>query len=307
MELWQLRQMQALPLDVKVAKTKQRIREWVDFFGEDGAYISFSGGKDSTVLLDIVRELYPNITAVFSDTGLEFPEIREFVKSFENITWVKPKLTFKQVIEKCGYPVISKEQAEWIYRVRKGNSVKECMKNIYGIMPDGSTTRFKLSTQWRYMIDAPFGIGSGCCDEMKKKPLAKFSKETGRHAAIVGTMAAESMLRTQQWLNHGCNAFDAKKKSSAPLSFWTDKDIWEYIRLKGLRYCKIYDMGYMRTGCVFCMFGVHLDKEPNRFQRLQKTHPQLWRYCMKPVEDGGLGLREVLEFMGVPYENYLIE
>ena len=63
-------------------------------------------------------------------------------------------------------------------------------------------------------------------------------------------------------------------------------------------------MGYERTGCVFCMFGAHLDAEPTRFQRLQRTHPQLWRYCMKDWEAGGLGMRSVLEYIGIPYENY---
>ena len=72
----ELRQLQALPLDLKIKKTELRIREWVDYWGVDGVYVSFSGGKDSTVLLDICRRLYPGIVAVFSDTGLEFPEIR---------------------------------------------------------------------------------------------------------------------------------------------------------------------------------------------------------------------------------------
>ena len=156
------------------------------------------------------------------------------------------------------------------------------------------------------MLNAPFDIGAGCCKEMKKKPINKYAKETGR-VPIVGTMAAESSLRTSTWLKYGCNAFDNKKATSAPLSFWTDSDIWEYIHKYNLPYCKVYDMGYARTGCVFCMFGVHLDKTPNRFQQLQKTHPQLWRYCMKPWDKGGLGMREVLEYMGIPYENYLLE
>ena len=84
-----LKMLQALPLDAKVLKTKQRIREWYRTF--DGkVYVSFSGGKDSTVLLHIVRELYPEVEAVFVDTGLEYPEIREFVKSVDNVTWVRP-------------------------------------------------------------------------------------------------------------------------------------------------------------------------------------------------------------------------
>ena len=115
----ELQQWQALPLNIKILMTKDRIRQWVNEYGEDGVYVSFSGGKDSTVLLDIVRESYPNIPAVFIDTGLEYPEIREFVKTFDNVTWVKPKYNFKKVIEKYGYPFISKEVSECVYGARK--------------------------------------------------------------------------------------------------------------------------------------------------------------------------------------------
>lgn len=114
-DLWQLKSMQAAPLSVKVALTKDRIREWVNEYGEDGVYVSFSGGKDSTVLLTIAREMYPDIKAVFVDTGLEYPEIRDFVRTWDNVEWVKPKLNFKQVIEKYGYPFISKEVSERVY------------------------------------------------------------------------------------------------------------------------------------------------------------------------------------------------
>lgn len=115
----ELKKMQSLPLAVKIQKTQQRLKEWVDTFGVDGVYISFSGGKDSTVLLHIARQMYPKIKAVFSDTGLEFPEVRKFVKTFDNVDWVKPKMAFKQVIEKYGYPFISKEVSECVYGARK--------------------------------------------------------------------------------------------------------------------------------------------------------------------------------------------
>ena len=115
----ELRQFQAMPLEVKVAMTKVRIRDWVNYYGQDGVYVSFSGGKDSTVLLNMVREEYPNIPAVFVDTGLEYPEIREFVKTFDNVTWLKPKMNFKKVIEKYGYPLISKEVSECVYGAKK--------------------------------------------------------------------------------------------------------------------------------------------------------------------------------------------
>ena len=115
----ELKLLQALPLELKIMRTQQRIREWVNHYGEDGVCVSFSGGKDSTVLLHIVRSLYPNIRAVFSDTGLEYPSIRDFVKTIPNVDWVKPELTFREIVFQYGYPLFGKEIAETIRYARK--------------------------------------------------------------------------------------------------------------------------------------------------------------------------------------------
>ena len=117
----QIRQRQSLPLLLKESITAMRIRQWYDHWCGN-VYVSFSGGKDSTVLLHQVRKLYPNIPAVFCDTGLEYPEIREFVKTINNVVWLRPKFNFKEVIEKYGYPIISKEQAQYIREVQRGTT-----------------------------------------------------------------------------------------------------------------------------------------------------------------------------------------
>jgi 3'-phosphoadenosine 5'-phosphosulfate sulfotransferase (PAPS reductase)/FAD synthetase len=113
--------MQAAPLSVKIKMTARRIRNWVDEFGQDGVYVSFSGGKDSTVLVDIVRNVcgYQNIPLVFVDVPTQYPELKEFVLTFDNIVVLKPKISFAKVCEKYGFPIFSKEISECVAYSRK--------------------------------------------------------------------------------------------------------------------------------------------------------------------------------------------
>ena len=115
--LQDLQYFQAMPLNIKIGLTYNRLREWLNVYPD--SYVSFSGGKDSTVLLDIVRKRWPDTPAVFVSTGLEFPEIVDFVKTFENVEIIKPKMNFVEVIKKYGYPMISKEVSESVQGARK--------------------------------------------------------------------------------------------------------------------------------------------------------------------------------------------
>lgn len=284
-----LKQKQALPLDVKIAMSKRRIQEWHRHFGGK-VYVSFSGGKDSTVLLHLVRSLYPDVKAVFSDTGLEYPEIREFVKTFENVQWLKPKKNFKQVLEEYGYPVISKETSQKIHEIRNTKSEKLRSKRIFG----DDNGNGKVANKWLYLKDAPFKISNKCCDVLKKNPFKQYEKSTGEFP-YTGIMAGESSLRATTFIKNGCNAFNINRPNSAPLSFWTEKDIWDYLKKFNIPYSKIYDMGYERTGCMFCMFGTHLeDKNNNRFMKMKKTHPKMYNYCIHK-----LGLGKILNYCGI--------
>lgn len=303
----ELMQMQALPLDVKILKTQQRVREWVEHFGEDNVYVSFSGGKDSTVLLHLVRQIYPNIKAVFSDTGLEYPEIRKFAIEFDNVDIVKPKMNFKEVITKYGYPVFSKEVADAIWGSRQFGLNRERRKKLLGTMLDKNGNKSKFNKQ-KYLPacqELPFLIGAYCCSAMKKKPMLKYSKETGR-VPILATLAEESALRMQSWLRVGCNAYEADIVKSQPMSFWTEQDVLQYIIKYGIQICSVYGdiiengddqnqiaiggcgklscSGCQRTGCVYCLFGAgneHKKQDAGRFELLAKTHPQVYDYAMR--------------------------
>ena len=151
--LGDLQQMQSLPLADKIRMTKRRIEEWYEHY--DGqVYVSFSGGKDSTVLLHMVREMYPDVKAVFVDTGLEYPEIKRFVQTFDNVDILKPKMNLVQVIKKYGYPAFSKEVSECVYGARKYlTSILE--SEILDRPTDRPTDR-----PWKYAFERVTGTGA---------------------------------------------------------------------------------------------------------------------------------------------------
>ena len=308
MELWQLKQLQSLSLRAKIDRTQRKIREWYHHWDGE-VYVSFSGGKDSIVLLHLVRSLFPNVPALFIDTGLEYPEIRKFVRSIDNVKWMKPNKTFKQVIEEYGFPVVSKKVARYI---RDLQNASDKNKNTVNLRITGYNQKgvycpsMKIPAKWIKFKDAPFKISEQCCDIMKKEPFHRYVKETGKKA-MTGVMAAESNMREKQWTQQGCNAFDLAEPISMPIAFWTEQDVLQYIRKEKIDYASVYGdivekngklrmSGEQRTGCMFCMFGVHLEKGGNRFQRMARTHPAQYKFCMET-----LGLGSVLDYMGVSY------
>ena len=115
-DIGDLRQRQALPLQAKVHMSQARIREWYDRY-DGNVCISFSGGKDSTVLAHIVHDIYPDVPLIFCNTGLEYPEIQAFAKKM-GAEFIRPKMSFTEVISTYGYPIISKENAEAIHYAR---------------------------------------------------------------------------------------------------------------------------------------------------------------------------------------------
>jgi len=280
-----------LPLEDKLLLTKMRIQQWYEHW--DGkVYVAFSGGKDSTVLLHIVRSMYPEVIAAFNNTGLEFPEIKTFVKSIDNVVWLKPKLNYQETVNKYGFAVVSKEVSQKVNDLKNGSDkLKDIRLNGYP-----QTGYGKLSKKWRFLAKADFEVSSKCCDILKKNPAKKFEKETGLHP-IIGTMIEESALRSQQYNKTGCNAYASKRPTSKPISIWKEKDIWQYIKENNLKYSEIYNMGYKRTGCAWCAFGLHLEKGENRFQRLQRTHPKIHKYAIEKM-----GLKEPFDLMNIKYD-----
>ena len=297
--------MQNWTLERKIRVSQLRIMEWYERHG-GACSISFSGGKDSTLLLWLARRIYPDIEAVYVDAGLDYPEVRKFAASHDNVTVIRPEIRFDEAIQKFGWCYPSKDVAKTIYYARRGSPW--AVERMQGINPDGTPSPFRRDryAKWAFLQDSDFVFSDKCCYFIKEKPMLQHQRRTGKFP-IVGTLAAESRRRTEAWYRTGCNAFDAKNPVSKPLSFWRESEILYCLKEFNIPYASVYgdivtDTGgrihtkaESRTGCIFCPVGCHLDKV-NRFERLARTHPKLHDYCINTLELGKL-----LDFAGVPY------
>jgi 3'-phosphoadenosine 5'-phosphosulfate sulfotransferase (PAPS reductase)/FAD synthetase len=311
MDVATLRQRQSLPLEAKARWALVRIREWAEAHDGD-VYVSFSGGKDSTVLLDLVRQVVPDAPAVFCDTGLEFPEVKEFVRATPNAVVYRPKMGFREVLETHGYPVVSKRVARMVRDLQNPTEGNAPSRHLYltGEKRDGTMSKhFKLAKRWQFLVSAPFNVSEKCCDVMKKEPARRYEKQSGRKP-FIGSLTDESRQRETVYLKQGCNAFSARYPCSTPLAIWTKQDVLRYLRETRTPIASVYGQivedndgqlrttGEDRTGCVFCAFGAScLGRDGlTRFERLALTHPKLHAYCIND-----LGMGPVLDFVGVPY------
>lgn len=337
----ELCELQALPLDVKVEKSKRRIIEWIETFGIDKVYASFSGGVGSSVLYYILQDItyeqgYKKIPCLFINTRNEFPELihhvyalkaqnnAKFKKIMKDKTYNcpknrndcieirKPKYFMRDVIANEGYLVVSKKTSRVISDLRKFKLRDDAYAKKMCSSMLNPKNRFSVPKRWQFLISSPVKISYKCCRYIKHSVINAYEKETGRIYPFTGEQASESYLREAVYLKHGCNGFDMKKPKSMPLGFWTQSDLLEYLKINNLPYPKCYGdivlvdghyttTGEKRTGCYSCLAGLSFNEKENRFQRLEYEHPKQYKVMFSPFEKGGLGYGEVLDYMHIPY------
>ncbi|MCT7643882.1 phosphoadenosine phosphosulfate reductase family protein [Aliarcobacter butzleri] len=314
----ELRIKQSWALWQKVEHTKKRIKEFLEFT-DNKAFISFSGGKDSCVLLHIARQVDLNILAVFSNTTNEYPELVDFVRKTENVKIVYPKINFKQSVKLYGFPFVGKKVAISISRLRNPTEKNKNTRRLYltGLTRENKMSKkYKLAKKWYFLFDkevTKFDITAKCCDVLKKEPLKRFKKESGLYP-IIGTTTDESQDRASNYIKYGCNIYD-NEPVSRPLSIWTEKDIWDYIKINNVPYSKLYDdliledgtivKGEKRLGCVGCGMGCDLE-EVNRFETLRLRNPKHYENVMK-YTNNGITFKEAFDHTFKKEINYNLE
>ena len=291
MDLKTLRERQAWTLPQKIDHSLGVIEAFASWF-EGKVYVSFSGGKDSVVMLSLVEMILPQVQCVFVMTGCESPSVCRFVREQQqhhNIEIIRPEKTLRQAFAEYGFPLVSKKTAHDIECVRRNPYCKSSRNKLWLGNPH------HIPERWMYLLNEPYQVSARCCFWLKHQPAYEYHKRTGLNPYI-GLLASESYQRTLGYIQQGgCNVFEVSGKNhprSLPLAIWTDDDVWAYIRDRRLSLPDIYEQGAIRTGCMGCGFGAHLNT--SGIDTMQRLWPK-WYDMVMNYENNGIRYGDALK------------
>jgi 3'-phosphoadenosine 5'-phosphosulfate sulfotransferase (PAPS reductase)/FAD synthetase len=261
------------------------IRDTINKFGGEGRfYISFSGGRDSTVLHYLVDLALPGntIPRVFSNTGIEFNAIVEHVRELSatdnRFITIYPKKNIKKTLEEVGYPFKSKEHSKmvslWHSGGKEASSVKEYINNDLYSCPD--ILRYQFSDEFK------INVSDACCNEFKKKPFHQYEKDSKRRIGITGIRKAEGGQRK----NSNCLSYrNGRIKRFNPLVIVDDDWIEWFINKYNIKLCKLYypPYNFKRTGCKGCPYNINLRRELNILHNYFPGEERQCEYIWKPI------------------------
>jgi len=273
------------------------------------------------------------VRLVFSDTGTEFPEVRAFTCRYAE--WLKAEFpdleivfeiirpkegwNFKRVCEEKGFPILSKDTADKIHKLRHGK-LGERYRN-YLLHGDERGKFGMLAARWQYLADreaTTFDISSACYKILKTEPFQRYRRRTGCYP-VIGITQDESFRRKNQYRHTGCNVYEGTTVKSQPIAFWTRQDVLRFKEENRIPICSVYGNvirksgGWLdttaekRTGCILCGFGCQMEKEPNRIQRLSispvPAHRKIYEWGMQ-IKNNGITYREAMEHCGIPTKTW---
>lgn len=290
-----------MSLEDKVTEACHRIEEL--YYETDGkCYISFSGGKDSTVILaltkmceDILTIPKNAIPAVFVNTGIEMGVTVDFVKWvkenwYENVVTIRPEKSFDWVLKNKGKPVRSKVKSEFLHRYHKGVRSECTMQNLVrGVTNSGKIARrTRLADRDFHMLHDDFDIVASpeCCRELKKLPFVRYAKENGIKGYALGTRADEGGVRAMNAMNHNgkiCTSISKGYIKKAVIVDWSTEDVDEFVEKYNVPLSDAYTKyGFDRTGCMGCPFNKNIGRD---LRYLHDFEPGRYKACMHWLKD----------------------
>lgn len=256
---------------------------------ENNAYLSFSGGKDSTVLHYLLDLALPNnkIPRVFINTGIEYIYVVDFVKELakndERITIVNSGVNIKKMLETEGYPFKSKEHSLKVGEWQKGSRAKSVI--YYKEMSDKSKFACPKCLLYQYEDDFQLRLSDKCCYRLKKDIIHKWEKENNRKIAMTGMLSGEGGQR--KYLSKCIFTKQDKVVKFHPLLVCSTE--WEkyFIEKYNIQLCKLYypPFNFQRTGCKGCPFSLDLQRELDIMQIHLPAEREQCEHVWKPVYD----------------------
>lgn len=324
-EEWELKTMMSFSLKEKEQYAMCAISNYLEKYGVNGVYCSFSGGLDSTVLRHLINKVTGgcNVESVYLDTWLEDPRVREYVLSHSNVTRIRPEIGMKQIITAYGWCFPSKDISEAIHAYRQGK--EWAVLKLNGLDREGNFSKFRQQyKKFLPIADWDIKISSYCGFIQKEKPAMKYEKETGKHP-FLGLRAEESERRKKAYLRTGSNSFDTryvyneetdqyeekivKRPVSKPLSIWTKQDILNYFLKEKIKpapsYGTIHTVGTVPGQLNFygeeafgkltcsgdertgCLFCPVGCHIDNfkKFKNVKKYNHKFYEYCMEELDE----------------------
>lgn len=293
-------------------ETKRKLKEFIEYnkIPLNQIVLSFSGGKDSTVLYQLCKEIniIDKINVVFFNTKMEYQTINDFINSFNNIQIVDPKSALPLIYLKYGLPIHSKYTSEMIYRLQRHNFnfVDDTYKSydeLYKKYP-----KCKIALKWlcneniklncpewlkRQLKDITFKVSNKCCEVLKKRPMHKYIKDKNIKLSLVGIRKTEGGIRSS--IYKSCVLYGKDVIKYFPLFLINDDQIKEIIKLKNIKISDAYTVYKMdRTGCVACPFSKEWKKElevlkkyeTNKYNFAIKTYSKIYDIYNKKSKNG---------------------
>ena len=273
--------------DFILADRIEVIRQTILMHGINKFYVSFSGGKDSTIVHHLIDEALPNnnIPRVYINTGIEYVDMVKFVQSLaekdERIHIVNAGVNIKQMLDQYGYPFKSKEFAKNVYTHQNHPWSKTVIKYL-----NGSSRRFQCPAKLRYIFEnqMPFKISHLCCQKLKKDAVKRWTKESGKSVPILGLRMEEGGARSYR---PHCITYSAKGDIQyfKPINPCTDEWCDWYIKSRQIELCKLYypPFTFTRTGCKGCPFAIDLQHELDVMRELLPNEYSQCELIWKPV------------------------
>lgn len=239
----------------KVENAIDRIRT---FEPEEGYYLAFSGGKDSIVVKTLLDMAGAKYDAHYNITSVDPPELVNFIKTFPDV--------------QRDYP-----------RDKEGNVI-----TMWKLIPKKTMPPTRIVRYCCAYLKEQSGIGRFVVTGVRKAESAKRAMRGGVEIADTKTGKRENIDpdNPSQETIHICHM--KSQKILNPIIDWEDDDVWEFIHEYNVPYCKLYDEGFKRLGCIGCPIGSHKIEELNRYPTYKRAYTRAFDKMLESRKDKGL-------------------